>query len=155
MSKLREVALKHTVPKEAGIEVSWLFPFLNLLLTQSFAVRGIENDSRYDPFEWVCEEYNTKKLVLERAALNWRTMTRLLALFPNLESLHYQHVDLSPLGNRQIFMANKFLEAIQPLKPCLKELKLLYYCWPPFTSNDGNYEMVSLSDFLSTQVNRY
>jgi hypothetical protein len=152
MSNLRAIVIKHSELEHPGIEVSWLFPFLDVPSVRSFEVSGIENDSPNVDHKWN-RNFNTKKLVLNRAPLFHWTLLKLLPLFPNLEYLHYSNHALKVSGHVYLLPLQKFFEAIQHLKPCLRHLTILNDCWPPpAVRTHRNWGIVSLKDFYNLKT---
>jgi hypothetical protein len=155
MSNLRHITIKHSKPKEEGIQIHWLFPFFNIPSVRSFEVGGIEDDKRNDfppglYNAWDRDSYHVfkaEKLVLNRAALDNGTLLNFLHLFPNLEYLHYSHNSEIADGYRIPFSHQDFFKAIMHLKPCLKHLALLHEGWVTPVNNFANWEIVSLKDF--------
>jgi hypothetical protein len=158
MSNLQHITTKHSKPKREGIQVYWLFPFLNIPSVRSFEGSGTENDKRHDfPPEldttWDRGSYvfNTKKLVLDRSMLDRRTLEKFLSLFPHLECLYYSHLIWGSSGSEVPFVLQYFFKPIQLLKPYLKHLTLLRL-GSVGCLNAPNWEIVSLTDFYQLKT---
>lgn len=111
---------------EYGMPFSDLEPFLKLKSVTKFEADGVCEDT-VSADEDVKDKgliFSTTDLTLTRCVLAHGDMVAIFRCFPNLERLYYEHG--GPTVGGPDFQPPYMLAAIEHLKPCLKDLTILF-----------------------------
>ncbi|RDL37407.1 uncharacterized protein BP5553_04840 [Venustampulla echinocandica] len=128
MLKLRRVAL-YFWDTEFGILLLDLVGFLKLKSLESFYAHMVHEDNysalSHDgpPPEWYSPEleFSTKSLHLHHCNIDHKTLTLFLRCFTSLERLRYKNGVVSYCE----FEPSRMMEALEHMKPCVKELVII------------------------------
>jgi hypothetical protein len=146
LTKLESFSIEADDDEECGLCLSQFVPFLqipSLLTFTAFAVSNEINSEEYLQFNGLQHcRFSVKNLSLINSNLHSIMLKSFFGCFSRLETLHYVH-GARYFGHSD-FEPSGMMEALQCLKPTLKELHIIV---EDMEAEDYAYPIASFSDF--------